>query len=295
MPMVAGTLKDKAPPEGLAEMVKKLVLFPQKEPEIRITTAKPRRGSITFREAFFARLKEGATAWLADYEWPRRKLTGTNCIRVTGRARVCGMNCYRVRTPEFDPERQFAHDHEWYWAVKGRKLHLVAFANFEPGCEKPRLSTWEDADWDEDRTGWPVDLRLISRIRWDSVSCGSGALFARTPVVAGTWNVRIGEHAYECLRTLKLGYKGRREGSTPSALAGKYEMLADSYVNMAGRTVLFRRYNGPAWKAKNWPSTSVDDLAQKGCPQLCYNGVEFRLWYDCIPLHALQGSEAPST
>ncbi len=295
MTMVAKTLKEHALPGGFPEMIKRLVLFPQKEPEIGISRAERRRGSVTFREAFFAPLKEGATAWLADYDWPKRKLAGTNCIRVIGKAKVGGLSCYRIRSPEFDPERQFAYDHEWYWAATGRKLYFVAFANFEPGTNKPRLRTWKDSDWDEDRTGWPIELKLRSRIRWDSLTCGRGPLFPRMPVVGGLWNVRIGGSTYECLRTLNLGYKGRREGKTPAELAGKYELLSDSYINMSGRTVLFRRYNGPAWKAKNWPSTSVKKLAGKGCPELRYNGVEFRLWYDCIPLHALRPENGTGT
>ena len=294
--MVAKTLKEKALPEGFDEMIKKQVLFPETEPEINISRAEPRRGSITFTEGawFFVPLKQKGQSIVAWYDWPERRLSSVGCMRVVGRTKVAGMNCFRVRMPEFDPEQRLTYDHEWYWAVKGRKTYLVALSNFEPGKAKPMLKTWNDRDWDEGRTGWPIELKLTSRVRWHSVARGDGPRFPRVQVAAGLWDVRLGDVAYECLRTLTMAYKGRRKGETASELAAKYVLLADCYISMKGRTVLFRRYNGPAWAEGAFPSSSVGALARKGCPPLRYNEVEFRLWYDCIPLHALEAGKTKS-
>ena len=274
-------------PADFADMIGTMALFPCVEPEVRVSKAPARRGSLKFQEGawFFVPLREGGQVIAAWYDWPDRTLTSTCCIRVVGRARVAGMDCFRVRMPEFNADREFTYDHEWYWAVENGKTYLVALSNFEPGTRKPRLMTRRDRDWDEGRTGWPVELKLTSRIRWHSDACGSGPRFPRTQVAAGLWNVTVGGLTYECLRTLTLGYRGQRKGQQPAELALRYYLLADCYINMSGRTVLFRRYNGPAWLKER--DSSVSALAARGCPELRYNGVEFRLWYDCIPLHAI--------
>jgi hypothetical protein len=112
-------------------------------------------------------------------------------------------------------------------------------------------------------------------------------------VAGGVWNVRVGNSTYECLRALALSFRGRREGRTPAQLAAKYSTLVESYINMDGRTVLFRRYNGPACCADK--QCSLAGLRSKRCPPLIYNGVEFRLWYDCIPLHVLKAQSGTIT
>ncbi len=295
MAMVADELKGHALPEGFSHMIAKLTRFPQREPEIRISPAEPGQGTVTYREgAFLEPLVEGGEALLAWYDWPEKELTGTACPRVIGKERVGGMECYRVRIPDFDPERRWTYDHEWYWAVDGGKLYFVAKSNFEPGAEDFRLMTWDDPDWDEERTGWPVELKLRSRIRWGSNMEATGPRFPRAIVPGGVWDVTIGGRTYTCLRALNLHYRGRRQGSAPEELGRAYHRLAEYMIALDGRSVLMRRYNGPAWNPES--RGSVAALREKGCPGLRYNGVEFRLWYDCIPLRAIApGTAEPQT
>ena len=293
--MVEKTLKDNPLPAGFDDMLKQLVLFPASEPRIRVSKAKARNGQVTFREGawFFVPLQPSGQGIAAWYDWPDRKLTSVGCMRVLGRSKVDGMNCFRVRMPEFDPDGCLTYDHEWHWAIRDKKVYLVGLSNFEPGAKKRTLRKWTDPDWREGRAGWPMKLDFKSRVNWDSARRGSGPRFPRTQVVAGLWNVEIGNLRFECLRTLTLSYKGQRKGHAAGQLARSYWMLADCYIDMSGRTVLFRRYNGPVWgNAKS--SSSIAALARKGCPELRYNGVEFRLWYDCIPLHALAPGEETS-
>jgi hypothetical protein len=146
--MIAKTLKKHPLPGGFSAMVQKLVLLPREEPEIQITRAKPRGGSIQWREdhGFFAPLVKGGEALVSWYDWPERQLTGTACARVLGRVRMSGANCYRVRIPDFDLDQRWTYDHEWYWAVEGGRIYFVGKSNFEPGADHPRLMTWEDPD-----------------------------------------------------------------------------------------------------------------------------------------------------
>ncbi len=288
--MVEKGLKTKALPAGFAELVKRIVLFPKREPDIDISPLSPRAGKVEFREAawFFITLEPGAEGITAWYDWPERQLASVGCARVVGRKKLAGKSCYRVRIPEFDARGAFTYDHDFFWAIQNRKVFLVGKSNFKPGDPKRRTLTMVDADWDEDRTGWPIDLPGKSQVTWRRTDRGEGVRFPRTQVPAGLWQVRIGRRSYHCLRTLTLGhYAGRRTGTGAAQLGHKYRMLADCYINMQGRTVLFRRYNGPAWSKDGSKPSSVAALRRKGCPALYYNGVELRLWYDCVPLHAV--------
>jgi len=289
MNMVAGELKEHPLPKGFEGMVKRLTRFPKVEPEISVSRGRPRSGSVEFLEdgSFFVPLVEGAEALAAWYNWPERKLTGTSCVRVLGKAQVGGAECLKVRIPDFDPDRRWIYDHVWYWTVKDGKIYFVAKSNFEPSAKSPPLMTWQDADWDEDRTGQPISLPLKSRIRWDSDIAGSGPRFPRTLVPGGVWTVMMGDESRECLRALSLRCEGRRVGRSVEALCSAYYCLAELFIALDGRTFLFRRYNGPAWRAER---AKVSTLAKKGCPALHYNGVEFRLWYDCIPYVAICGA-----
>ena len=289
--MVADTLHQHALPDGFGAMVSRLVMFPDAEPPIEVARAEQRAGHVQFREGggFFVPLTVGGEAIVSWYDWPERTLTATSCVRVVGKARVAGHDCLRVRMPDFDPDRRWIYDHEWYWAVRDCKVHFVAKSNFEPGADHPRLMTCEDRDWDEGRTGQPIELGLKSRIHWDSDGVGTGPRFPRTLAGGGLWTVCVGDTRFECLRALWLGYGGPRKGRAPSELAASYRVLAEYYIDMDGRTVLFRRHNGPAWKPEG---SSVGSLRDRGCPGLKYNGVEFRLWYDCIPLRTIERASA---
>jgi hypothetical protein len=77
-----------------------------------------------------------------------------------------------------------------------------------------------------------------------------------------------------------LSDQGKDTGGVPM-------ILAEWYVADSGRTVLFRRYNGPGWRKPGAPGSFE---ALEGNLEVTYEGIRFRHWYDCIPDHALESA-----
>lgn len=86
--------------------------------------------------------------------------------------------------------------------------------------------------------------------------------------VTGAANVMIGPKSYRCVRVL-CAYTN----------AAGPESLAEYYVADTGRTILFRRYDGPA--------SSRYDAELKPNRTLEHRGVAWRHFYDSLPDHAL--------
>ena len=86
--------------------------------------------------------------------------------------------------------------------------------------------------------------------------------------VVGAARVMVGPKAYRCLKVMNS-----------YANAQGRESLAEYYVSDTGRTIYFRRYDGPA------SSRYSERLKDK--PTLEYNGVTWRHFYNCLPDHAL--------
>lgn len=87
-----------------------------------------------------------------------------------------------------------------------------------------------------------------------------------TTEVVGACDVTIGPKSYRCLRVRNAFW---------------YEdapVLSEEYISDAGRTIYFRRYNGPGYR-------NYEELA--GRQPLMHAGIEWRHYYNCIPDHAL--------
>lgn len=101
--------------------------------------------------------------------------------------------------------------------------------------------------------------------------CGDekrGDFITRTEVT-GVAEVKIGGKRFKCLRGVWTDFE--RDGSSLK--------LAKLFISEQGRTVLFRRYNGCG-------SHNYEQL--EGNPELNFNDEIYRLWYDCIPDHAIE-------
>lgn len=69
---------------------------------------------------------------------------------------------------------------------------------------------------------------------------------------------------------------GRARGPCVRLRHATPDTAAEWYLTPAGRCVLMRRYNGPAWE-------NYDDLARS--PTLALDGTEYRLWHDTVLKH----------
>jgi len=87
--------------------------------------------------------------------------------------------------------------------------------------------------------------------------------------ITGVAKVRVGEKRFKCLRKVWTDFE--KDGLPLK--------LAELVISEQGRIIPFRRYNGCG-------SHNCEQL--EGNPELNFNGEVYRLWYDCIPDHAIE-------
>lgn len=88
------------------------------------------------------------------------------------------------------------------------------------------------------------------------------------------FRVTIGPKAFTCLRILEMDDEADEKG-----------ILAELYVTRAGRTVLFRRFNGRQWGRKpGWPYMKQPpwDEHFPDHDRLVIDGVTYVHWYTCL-------------
>ena len=95
--------------------------------------------------------------------------------------------------------------------------------------------------------------------------------------VVGVSDVSVGGRSWRCLRVIQATQEWKRPDRVPT-------VYAEWYVAETGRTVFFRRYNGPGWRVAG-KAGSFESLA--GGKEVEHQGITYRHWYDCIPDIAL--------
>jgi hypothetical protein len=90
--------------------------------------------------------------------------------------------------------------------------------------------------------------------------------------VVGVSHVEIGERSWRCLKVVHAGQQRKTKDGSPAT-------YAEWYVADNGRTVLFRRYNGPGYAAPD-ELRSFESL--EGEEEVEYAGITFRHSYNCL-------------
>jgi len=91
--------------------------------------------------------------------------------------------------------------------------------------------------------------------------------------VVGAAHVTIGDRDWRCLKVATVAQHFRSPTGAPT-------VYAEWYISESGRTVLFRRYNGPDYRPPDSP-TSYESLASG--TEVMHEGTPFRHAYDCLP------------
>lgn len=244
-----------------------MVTFPMTEPEVKIRDLPGEEMTVKCRDArsFFVLLEEGEKCEFAFYDYPDRRLTGVSKMRVETRICVNGRECYEVADYYWEPgkaDEDILPNH-WYLAVDGEHLYWVRFV----WREKGKVGKSEEIE------ATPMPMRLFIGLKTEGHEvyiCGDerrGDFLTRSEVTSVA-EVTIAGRLYRCLREVWTNFA---QDGTPLK-------LAELFISEQGRTVLFRRYNGRGYH-------NYEQL--KGHPELEYGGEVYRLWYDCIPDHAL--------
>lgn len=239
--------------------------FPDLEPEVTVTPGPEADLKEILRldaGGFFVPLQVGAEIKWSFYDWPERRLTNVSQTRVVGLMRYRGDECLEIVDRIIWPEEE-VWSTRWLYRLVDETLTWV-LREVRSG-DKP--ATLSEADVT------PSPLRLRTGLSWEGheiYRCGAeeeGDDERNFGIVDGPFQVALPAGPHLCLRET---YWTLRDGAPRG--------LGELYVSDAGRSIYFRRFNGPGWR-------NYDQLA--GNPEREHQGVTWRLWYQCLPETAL--------
>ncbi len=229
--------------------------FPQYRPEIRIEASQEAPFRIDFKEMawWFIVPEIGDRVRYASYDPPKEvdapwRLSETVSLAAQRPAVIHGRSCVEVEVENqyFDQDGK-SHEREEDRHVKvwghlaENAVEWIAIELLRPNGTR-ELTTFLDEGFYDD---WDPSPRLI-----EACGClhpqadGSFARQADVPEVigAGVFDVHIGQRRFTCLRVFEVEQE-----------ATERDVMIEAYITQAGRTVLFRRYNGNRWAKKDAP------------------------------------------
>jgi RNA polymerase sigma factor (sigma-70 family) len=268
--MVETTLQAHTLPEDFAHRLLRYP-FPSREPEVEIVDLEGKRMRVRCADAqsYFVPLVPGGQCDWTFYDWPGGRLTGVYECHVIASARwregTLLREWQRFTDLKGSPEGSRQEWKETYILVGADSYRWVEVERGTPGTLQLSPYHYTNGQMAE---AWPINLE-VGQGGWGEGERGR---------VAGVSRVRIGDYEDTCLKVTMLSSQGQDTGGVPM-------ILAEWYVSEGGRTVFFRRYNGPGWRE---PSAPGSYEALEGNLEVESEGHRFRHWYDCIPDHAIE-------
>jgi hypothetical protein len=246
--------------------------FPSVEPDIEIVDLPGESFEVVCRglKTFFVMLELGAEDEFSFYDYPKDGpeggplvLSGAQRERVTRRIKVDDFEMFEV-------ESWYAEAGSDYSISDGYANHIIREGSLREivSIETPDHGSWVYKAGTS--TGIPHLFRPGMRVEGTDPTLVTGKepdkLADWLLEVTGAAQVSISTKSYRCLKVLWAIYHADQP------------CLAEFYVADTGRTVFFRRYDGPE-------SFRYDKLA--GHPTVEFEGKVWRHFYDSIPSHAL--------
>lgn len=267
--------------------------FPELRPDISIEKSTGTPFSIDFRELawWFIVPEVGDRVRWADYEPTRDgtvwKLTENKTAAASRRAIIHGRECVEIEIDEHrhrdregllplnhDPDKTARHTRFW-GCLTETEVHWLAVESMKSDGTRELLTCLdEDFGWD-----WGMASRHVED-KGFLVEHPDGTLTKNpdAPQVFshGLYTVRVGDLAFECMRVFDIDED-----------ASERTVLVMAYVSRAGRTILFRRYNGNLWGKREKPphSWGVEKTWEEDLPhtdRLEIDGVKYVHHYDSL-------------
>ncbi len=256
--------------------------LPSRRPEVAIAPSKARPFVVDCRElpGWFCAQEVGERCAWGIYDAPGWRLTSFVEMAVVRPAvvhRVEGVEI-RVKSTDHETEKGWVEtDLEMFSRLTPKTVEWLAVLQTRGGRRvvETFLDEGFDAGWGERPRRIADTGRLVQKA---DGSCRLRSLRReefRTVVGAGAFKVRIGTRRFDCLRVLEI--------ESPGKLA-EQGILCEAYLTRAGRTVLWRRYNGRLWKIGRKAPYGERPWDER-LPQharLVINGATFVHWYDCL-------------
>ncbi len=265
------------PPRTKGEITMKKL--PKTLPDVTVIKSEEPIFDVTWEEIIGWMIvpKQSEKCRWAFYDYPERKMTGFNDMKVVGKAKVHGIEGVEIMSHErnFQPEAYLDEDEtQRTFVAQLTETHcrLLAESHFENGVKE--LYTFLDGDdfldnwgFGEDNCGNDIHPKPKGMICRD----GNTVTAENIPCqdVVGRYALTIGEKTFDTILIMDIelyGYNG---------------VITEQYLDKNGRTVLFRRYNKNDWAIKRykklWTEMKPDNL------RLTVNSDVYVHWYDCIP------------
>ena len=265
------------PPKGETAMNGKQL--PEIMPVYRITPSPESPFPVVWEElmGWFIVPREGEKLAWAMYDFPERRRGEYVELTCSGRAEIHGIEGVVIRAREYDAMPCNRIDGTDFAArtfvaqLTDTHVRILAESHRSDGAE--RLHTFLDGDeflpnwgFGEDNCGSETHLRPKGDIlRQGEVVTAKDKPFLLD--VVGRYTVEIGGKAWDtvCVMDIETYDEG---------------VATEQFLDRAGRTVLWRRFNRDDWQAKEG-----DRLWSQRLPEnevLWINGKKYVHWYDCI-------------
>jgi len=267
--------------------------FPNLRPDISIEQSTGTPFSIDFRELawWFIVPEIGEQVRWADYEPTRDgtawKLTEEKTAAARRHAIIHGRKCVEIEVEEHrhedrkgllplnhDPDKVARHSRFW-GRLTETEVHWLAVESMKSDGTRELLTCLdEDFGWD-----WGMSARHVEDKGFLTEQAdGSLTKNPDAPQVFshGLFTVRIGDRTFECMRVFDIDED-----------ASERAVLVMAYITRAGRTILFRRYNGNLWGKREKPphSWGVEMTWEEDLPhtdRLVIDGVKYVHHYDSL-------------
>ena len=261
--------------------------FPQYRPEIRIEASQEEPFRVDFKEMawWFIVPEVGDRVRYGSYSPPKEghapwRLSETVSLTAQRPAIIHGRSCVEVEVENqyFDQDGKI-HEREEDRHVKvwgclaENAVEWVAIELLHPDGTR-ELTTFLDEEFYDD---WAPSPRLIEDCGYlHPQADGSLARQADAPEVmgAGVFDVQIGQQRFTCMRVFEIEKE-----------ATERDVIVEAYITQAGRTVLFRRYNGNRWAKKdapphNWGEEMTWEEDLPHTDRIIIDGVTYVHYYD---------------
>ena len=273
--------KDRYPyqSKGAETMKQNRKFMPEYMPDYQIKKTDGEPFAVCWEEimGWFIVPKLGETVSWAMYDFPKRKRTEQCDAAVVGRASVHGIEGVEIETIEYDPmdcnRIDDAPEAKRRFIAQLTDTHsrYLAEQHVENGVKK--LYTFLDGDdflqnwgFGENNCGNETHIRPKGLIRKD----GAVITTAKQPFmldVVGRYEVRINGKTFDTICVIDAG----------SYVEG---VVSEQYLDAAGRTILWRRFNRDDWMQESYKRPWTELLPEN--ERLTVDGETYVHWYDCI-------------
>lgn len=217
----------------------------------------------------------------AMYDFPDRLRTEEDCLTVTGRAEVHGVEGVEISVETLNPMACNAVDQSGYvqrsFVAQLTDTHCRILSETHTQDGVKRLYTFLDGDaflgnwgFGEDNCGNETHLHQKGDIRREGSTVATLDKKFLLDVV-GRYTVTIGGRTYDTICVMDV--------ETYS------DTVSEQFIDQNGRTVLWRRFNRDDWQYERYGRTWREMLP--GAETLTVNGRIYVHWYDCITSYIL--------